>query len=136
MSISQNELVFDEVLKTDDLNNLQEPINRLGNGDRIAAASKPKKKRQHAPTGAKPAAVSRERSTPPPPLFFSDREVAIRYSVSRPTIWRWVKEIVDFPEPVKIAKGTTRWHLDDLVEYERVCNSRPIRQPMQAGTIK
>lgn len=58
----------------------------------------------------------------PATLFLSDQEVASRYSVSRPTIWRWVRVIVGFPNPVKLAKGTTRWHLKDLEEYENGCD--------------
>lgn len=48
--------------------------------------------------------------------FIPDRKVAERYSVSRTTIWRWVRSN-DFPHPVKIA-GTTRWRLADLEAWE------------------
>ena len=55
---------------------------------------------------------------PPAVLFLSDKDVARRYSVSRPTIWRWLKIKLGFPTPIKIAEGTTRWRLKDLEEFE------------------
>jgi len=45
--------------------------------------------------------------------FLRDNDVAERYRISRPTIWRWVK-MGKFPKPVKIAEGATRWRLADL----------------------
>ena len=51
-------------------------------------------------------------------------DVAKIYNVSIPTIWRWVKEDPNFPQPVKIF-GSTRWlntevedHLLTLHGYE------------------
>lgn len=58
----------------------------------------------------------------PRKLFLSDKEVAERYSVSRPTIWRWVKTVPGFPSPVHLARGTTRWAVAALEEYERSLN--------------
>lgn len=49
--------------------------------------------------------------------FFTDKNVAARYQVSRPTIWRWLKE-GQFPKPVKLA-GSTRWRLSDLEKWEQ-----------------
>lgn len=51
-------------------------------------------------------------------LFLSDIDVAKRYSVARPTVWRWAKETHGFPKPIHISPGTTRWRLSDLVDYE------------------
>ena len=50
--------------------------------------------------------------------FLTDRDVAKRYGVARQTVWRWVKSDPDFPPPVQIAKGTTRWRLSELVAFE------------------
>ena len=51
-------------------------------------------------------------------------DVAKMYNVSIPTIWRWVKEDPNFPQPVKIF-SSTRWlntevedHLLTLHGYE------------------
>ena len=50
--------------------------------------------------------------------FISDRQVAERYGVSRPTIWAWLKTDDSFPKPVKLSAGCTRWKLDELLEWE------------------
>ena len=50
--------------------------------------------------------------------YISDHQVASRYGVSRATIWRWVESNPEFPKPVKLSPGTTRWKLSDLVRFE------------------
>ena len=40
--------------------------------------------------------------------FYSDRQLATRYSVTRQTIWRWTREGV-MPKPMRIGKAATRW---------------------------
>ncbi len=52
-------------------------------------------------------------------MYLSDREVAARHSVARPAVRRWAGGQDGFPEPVRIAAGTTRWRLSDLDAYER-----------------
>ncbi len=49
--------------------------------------------------------------------FLKDTEVAVRYGVSRPTIWRWTKN-GNFPKPVKLGAGSTRWRASDLEAWE------------------
>ena len=49
--------------------------------------------------------------------FLNDREVAERYSVSRPTVWRWVSE-GHLPKPVKVGPGSTRWRIADLDAHD------------------
>lgn len=44
-------------------------------------------------------------------------QVASRLNVSSATIWRWVRQD-EFPAPVKLSRGTTRWRLSDIAEYE------------------
>ncbi|MGB4248548.1 MAG: helix-turn-helix domain-containing protein [Pseudohongiellaceae bacterium] len=49
--------------------------------------------------------------------YLSDKSVAARYDVSRPTVWRWLKE-GKLPRPEKLTNGTTRWKLSDLEAAE------------------
>ncbi|UYV38684.1 hypothetical protein N4R57_06455 [Rhodobacteraceae bacterium D3-12] len=51
-------------------------------------------------------------------VFVSVHDVAARYNVLPSTIWRWLKKAPEFPAPVKLTPGTTRWRLSDLVSYE------------------
>jgi len=51
-------------------------------------------------------------------MYLSDKQVADRYSVSRATIWRWVKADKHFPSPVELSSGCTRWRLADLQTWE------------------
>lgn len=50
--------------------------------------------------------------------YLSDREVAGRYGVSRAAIWRWVDTVEGFPKSIKLSRGTTRWRLSELVQFE------------------
>ena len=50
--------------------------------------------------------------------FLSDLDLAKRYSVSRNTVWRWAREREDFPQPVRLSPGCTRWRLFDLQTWE------------------
>ncbi|WP_240036550.1 helix-turn-helix transcriptional regulator [Halomonas urmiana] len=54
------------------------------------------------------------------PRYLSVRQTAARFSVSVPTIWRWVKE-KRFPVPVKLGPSCTRWSVDDLEKWESSC---------------
>jgi predicted DNA-binding transcriptional regulator AlpA len=61
--------------------------------------------------------------------FLSDKELAARYGVIRPTVWRWVSE-GRLPAPVRLGPNTTRWRLIDIEEHEAalepaVCARRP-----------
>lgn len=56
---------------------------------------------------------------PPEERYLDVRQTASRYSSSPTTLWRWVKTRPDFPSPVKIGPGCTRWRLSDLLEFER-----------------
>lgn len=51
------------------------------------------------------------------PVFLTARQVAERESVSVPTVWRWARE-GNFPQPVKLGPGCTRWRLADLEAWE------------------
>ncbi|WP_368372980.1 helix-turn-helix transcriptional regulator [Roseovarius sp. THAF8] len=50
--------------------------------------------------------------------YLSDKQAAARYAVDRAAIWRWCKADPDFPTPVKLTPGTTRWRLSDLEAWE------------------
>lgn len=50
-------------------------------------------------------------------LYYTDREVAIRFGVVRQTIWRWVSEGV-LPSPVKVGPRASRWRLADIEAFE------------------
>lgn len=53
-----------------------------------------------------------------PIIFLKDTEAALRYGVSRPTIWRWAKQ-GKFPKPIKLGAGSTRWRSSDLEDWEQ-----------------
>ena len=50
-------------------------------------------------------------------FYLPDVEVAVRYNISRSTVWRWVKE-GKFPKPVKLGEAATRWRICDLQAWE------------------
>jgi len=51
-------------------------------------------------------------------MYLSDKQVAQRYGVSRISIWRWHRE-GDFPQPVSLSPGCTRWKLSDIEAWEK-----------------
>lgn len=51
------------------------------------------------------------------PEYFTDVELARRFSVSRICIWRWAGQ-GRFPKPVKLAPNCTRWRRQDVEAYE------------------
>jgi predicted DNA-binding transcriptional regulator AlpA len=53
------------------------------------------------------------------PAYLSVLQVARRFSVSVPTIWRWAKTRPEFPKPVLLSPGTTRWRVSDLIAFEQ-----------------
>jgi prophage regulatory protein len=50
--------------------------------------------------------------------YLTVSEVAQRLGISVNTTWRWARQRQDFPHPVKIGPGCTRWRLSDLVSFE------------------
>ncbi|QBX35157.1 AlpA family phage regulatory protein [Paracoccus liaowanqingii] len=51
-------------------------------------------------------------------IYLSDTQLASRYGVHRSTPWRWVKTDPQFPKPVSLTKGCTRWKLSELEAWE------------------
>lgn len=45
------------------------------------------------------------------------KQIAKRYGNHAATIWRWVKN-GQFPQPVKLSPGCTRWRLSDVQAWE------------------
>lgn len=45
--------------------------------------------------------------------YVSDRDLAARYNISRPTVWRWAHS-GNLPKPVKLSEGCTRWRLSEI----------------------
>ena len=64
--------------------------------------------------------------------FLKDTEVATRYGVSRPTIWRWTKN-GNFPKPVKLGAGSTRWRASDLETWENQFRHEVVVQNIVSG---
>lgn len=51
-------------------------------------------------------------------VYVSDQMIAGRYSVSRQTVWRWLKTDRTFPKPISLSPGCTRWRLDEIEAWE------------------
>lgn len=51
--------------------------------------------------------------------FLSDKQVADRYSVTRTSIWRWLKKDPTFPKPISLSAGCSRWRLEELEAWEQ-----------------
>lgn len=90
----------------------------------VAAASKASEKNETERTDNSGLATSaRETSMPmagpAAPQYLTDLDVAARFSISRPTVWRWAGDPGHkFPAPIKLSQGVTRWRLQDLLEFE------------------
>lgn len=50
--------------------------------------------------------------------YLSDRDLARRYGIHRTTPWRWT-ERGEFPQPVKLSPGCTRWRRSEIESWER-----------------
>jgi prophage regulatory protein len=61
-------------------------------------------------------------TTPTANLYLSVEQVAIRFGVSKDSIWRWRRD-GEFPAPVKLDGRTTRWRLADIEDWESQCVS-------------
>ena len=53
-------------------------------------------------------------------IYLSDQQVAKRYGVERGSVWRWVRQ-GNFPKPVKLSPGCSRWPIEELITYEEKC---------------
>lgn len=69
----------------------------------------------------------------PASTYFTIDEVAGRYRVAKATVWRWVKNDPDFPEPIKLSAGTSRWTEEQLRLFERAAAKRGRSKEMRRG---
>lgn len=53
-----------------------------------------------------------------PETYLTDSDIARRYNIARPTVWRWAREQADFPKPVKLTPGCTRWKASEIEAWE------------------
>jgi len=51
-------------------------------------------------------------------MYVSDKQLAARFGVSKPCIWRWAREHSDFPKPYKLSPGCTRWKVAEIEAWE------------------
>ena len=58
-------------------------------------------------------------------LYVTDAQLAKRFTVARQTIWRWATDS-DFPRPIKLSGGCTRWFLPSVEAWEK---GRAARKP-------
>ena len=52
-----------------------------------------------------------------PTTYLTDRDLASRFGVTRQTVWRWARAD-DFPKPLSLSAGTSRWRLEDIERWE------------------
>lgn len=52
-------------------------------------------------------------------MYVSDKQLAARFGVSKPCIWRWTREYSDFPKPYKLSPGCTRWKVSEIEAWEK-----------------
>ncbi|RSV17502.1 AlpA family phage regulatory protein [Sphingomonas sp. ABOLF] len=50
--------------------------------------------------------------------FLSIDRVAARYDTSKHSIYRWMREELAFPLPIKLPSGVKRWRTADLLAWE------------------
>lgn len=49
-----------------------------------------------------------------PTIYLTDRQIGARYNVHHLTPRRWT----DFPRPIRLTPGCTRWKLSDIEAWE------------------
>ena len=47
--------------------------------------------------------------------YLTDSQIAERWGVHRTFPWRQAKKLPEFPQPVKLSEGVTRWKLTPLI---------------------
>lgn len=50
--------------------------------------------------------------------YLSDTDLAKRYNIARPTVWRWHREQPNFPRAIRLTPGCTRWKLSEIETWE------------------
>lgn len=49
--------------------------------------------------------------------LLTDIEAAALFGVSRPTLWRWRKDVPNFPSPVRIGPRAVRYRRADIEAF-------------------
>lgn len=108
---------------------------RITQGDLFDHVSLPEGKfRVHEPETRKAAAKAPLLKQSKANRFLTVEQVAERYRVNKSTIWRWVANDDNFPRPVKLSSGTSRWLEVELLEFETSQSSKhPWRSARQAN---
>ena len=55
--------------------------------------------------------------------FYSDKDLAKRWNVSRVSVWRWC-DLGKLAKPVKIGPNTSRWTREAVEQFEARAASR------------
>lgn len=53
---------------------------------------------------------------PPSPLL-SAEEVAVMLRCHKVTLWRWLKTIPDFPQPIRKSPGRIAFYQQEVIDY-------------------
>ncbi|MCK0151079.1 AlpA family phage regulatory protein [Marivita sp. S6314] len=51
-------------------------------------------------------------------IYLTDNDLARRYGIARPTVWRWHREHPEFPRVVRLTPGCARWKLSEIEAWE------------------
>lgn len=94
-------------------------------GCEYPSADIPQEKKRKSKSSGTPAYASKPQTAT---RYLTINEVALRYGITRATVWRWVKNDEQFPKPIKLSPGTSRWSLIHLVAFERHATSRSAHQ--------
>ena len=50
--------------------------------------------------------------------YLTDKQLAERFNVSRQWVWMQSKQNAEFPQPIKLSQGCTRFSLHDVKRFE------------------
>ena len=53
--------------------------------------------------------------------YFTDKQLAIYFNVSKQWIWQQAKRNPEFPQPIKLSSGCTRFSKTDIEKFENGC---------------
>lgn len=45
------------------------------------------------------------------------KQVAVSLNVTPPTVWRYVREDLSFPRPLRLSRGCTRWRDEEIKQW-------------------
>ena len=56
--------------------------------------------------------------------YFTDKELAIYFNVSKQWIWQQAKRNPEFPQPIKLSSGCTRFSKVDIEKFVKGCSKQ------------